>query len=448
MVQTQIKCPQCGQPITAEVDQILDTGLNPQAKAKILSGAFNVAQCPHCNFQGPLATPFIYHDPAKELLLTYFPPELALPRDEQEKAIGSMINQVMENLPQEERKGYLLNPQPVLTIKGLQERILEEDGVTKEMIEEQEQRVRLIQRLMDMDEATLETTAKEEDENIDEQFFAILGQLAQATASGGDEAGARKLAELQNKLLPLTTYGQKVQAQSEEIQAVVNELQEIGDDLTREKLLELVLDAMDNEVRLETLVGVARQGMDYQFFQQLSEKIDAFEGDEKTKLGMLREKLLDLTRQIDESIQARMQVAKRNLDTLIEQPNIPEVVMQNLPAIDDYFLQVLNQELEMAQQAGDQDKLGKLQQVVETLNQASGGSGMQLLEDLLQAESEAAQDKLLEERKDEISDKFLETLTGLMVQMQNGDDQELADKVRAIYRKALKLSMQTGIAAQ
>ena len=291
MVQTQIKCPQCGQPITAEVDQILDTGVDPQAKAKILSGAFNVAQCPHCNFQGPLATPFIYHDPAKELLLTYFPPELALPRDEQEKAIGSMINQVMENLPQEERKGYLLNPQPVLTIKGLQERILEEDGVTKEMIEEQEQRVKLIQRLMDMDEATLEATAKEEDENIDEQFFAILGQLAQATASGGDEAGARKLAELQNQLLPLTTYGQKVQAQSEEIQAVVNELQEMGEDLTREKLLELVLDAMDNEVRLETLVGVARQGMDYEFFQQLSEKIDASEGDEKTNLGMLREKV-------------------------------------------------------------------------------------------------------------------------------------------------------------
>ena len=156
--------------------------------------------------------------------------------------------------------------------------------------------------------------------------------------------------------------------------------------------------------------------------------------------------MLDLTRQIDESIQARLQVAKRNLDTLIEQPNIPEVVMQNLPAIDDYFLQVLNQELEMAQQAGDQDKLAKLQQVVETLNQASGGSGMQLLEDLLQAESEAAQDKMLEERKEEISDKFLETLTGLMVQMQNGDDQELADKVRAIYRKALKLSMQTGMA--
>ncbi|KAA3642316.1 MAG: hypothetical protein DWQ07_25115 [Chloroflexi bacterium] len=446
MVQTQIKCPQCGQPIVAEVEQILDTSVDPQAKAKILSGAFNVAQCPHCNFQGPLSTPFVYHDPTKELLLTYFPPELALPRDEQEKAIGSMINQVMENLPQEQRKGYLLNPQPVLTIKGLQERILEEDGVTKEMIEEQEQRVRLIQEMMDMDETALEARAKEEDENIDEQFFAILAQLAQATAGGGDEGGTRKLIDLQNKLLPLTTYGQKVQAQSQEIEAVVKELQELGENLTREKLLELVLDAKDNEVRLETLVGVARQGMDYQFFQQLSEKIDATEGDEKTDLGMLREKLLDMTRQIDEALQARLQVAKRNLDTLLDQPNIPEVVTQNLPAIDDYFLQVLNQELEMAQQAGDQEKLGKLQQVVETLNQASGGAELQLLDDLLKAEDEAAQDKLLEERKDEISDKFLETLTGLMVQMQNGDDQELSDKVRAIYRKALKLSMQTGMA--
>ena len=446
MAQTQIKCPQCGQPIVAEVEQIFDTGADPQAKAKILSGAFNVAKCPHCNFQGPMSTPFVYHDPLKELLLTYFPPELALPRNEQERAIGSMINQVMANMPQEQRKGYLLNPQPVLTIKGLQERILEEDGVTKEMIEEQEQRVQLIQRLMDLDETALESTAKEEDDNIDEQFFAILAQLAQASAGGGDENGARKLVDLQNKLLPLTTYGRQVQAQSEVVQGVVQELQELGENLTREKLLELVIGAMDNEVRLETLVGIARQGIDYQFFQQLSEQIEAAEGDEKTNLGLLREKLLDLTRQIDESMQARLQVAKRNLDTLIEQPNIPEVIKQNLPAIDDYFLQVLNQEMDMAQQAGDQEKIGKLQQVVEALNEASGGAELQLLDELLKAEDEGMQDKLLEERQGEISDKFLETLTGLMVQMQNGDDQELAEKVRTIYRKALKVSMQAGMA--
>lgn len=110
MPQTQIKCPQCGQPIMAEIDQIFDAGADPQAKGRILSGAFNVARCPHCNFQGPVSTPFIYHDPVKELLLTYFPAEMNVPRDEQERAIGSLINQVMANLPQEQRKGYLLNP--------------------------------------------------------------------------------------------------------------------------------------------------------------------------------------------------------------------------------------------------------------------------------------------------------------------------------------------------
>ena len=77
MPKTRINCPNCRQPIMADIDQLFDVGQDPTVKQKILSGAFNIASCPNCGFKGMIATPLVYHDPGKELLLTYFPPELA-----------------------------------------------------------------------------------------------------------------------------------------------------------------------------------------------------------------------------------------------------------------------------------------------------------------------------------------------------------------------------------
>ena len=125
MPRTQINCPKCRQPMVADVQQLFDAGADPQAKQMLLTGAFNIAQCPHCGYQGNLSAPIVYHDPAKELLLTFFPPEMMLPREEQERIIGPLLTRVMNSLPQEQRKGYLLNPQSMFTMQGLIERILE-----------------------------------------------------------------------------------------------------------------------------------------------------------------------------------------------------------------------------------------------------------------------------------------------------------------------------------
>jgi hypothetical protein len=116
-VRTQINCPQCNQPINAEVRQLFDVGEDPAAKQRLLSGQFNLANCPHCGFHGNLATQLVYHDPEKELLLTFTPPGINRPRAEQEAHIGRLINKVTDSLPAEKRKGYLFNPQAVLTMQ-------------------------------------------------------------------------------------------------------------------------------------------------------------------------------------------------------------------------------------------------------------------------------------------------------------------------------------------
>jgi predicted nucleic-acid-binding Zn-ribbon protein len=101
MPQTQTSCPRCRQPVIADITQLFDTNQDPTAKQKLLSGSFNVIQCQSCGYTGNLNSPIVYHDSEKELLLTYFPSELGLPANEQEKLIGPLIKQAMDRLPAE-----------------------------------------------------------------------------------------------------------------------------------------------------------------------------------------------------------------------------------------------------------------------------------------------------------------------------------------------------------
>jgi len=451
MPKTQINCPQCRQSIAAEIEQVFDVGVNPAAKNSLLSGQANVAQCPHCGFHGALSTPLVYHDPSKELLMTFVPPELALPRDEQERVIGGMIKKVVDNLPAEQRKGYLFSPQTALTFQGLIERILEEDGISKEMIEGQQRRVKLIQRLAGItDEEALAIVVKEEDKNIDQEFFGMLSQLIQMASSQGDQQGASQLSALQQRLLPMTTTGKELQARSGEIEKVMGKLREAGKGLTREKLLELVLTS-ESDLQIEAYASLARPGMDYQFFQQLSEKIDAAQGEEKARLSSLRETLLETTRKIDEQLQERINMARQNVEILLKvEENLPEIVVQNLQAIDDYFLQALVLETEEAKQKGDQQRIQKLQHIMEVVQDvvqaASMGPEGVLLEALLEVETPEERKEIMEENADKITPEFIESLTSFMLQLENADDEQakqMSSQVRTIYREALRFSMKT-----
>ncbi|MCK4978187.1 MAG: hypothetical protein KAS36_14730, partial [Anaerolineales bacterium] len=359
MPNTSINCPNCRQRIVADVDQLFDVEPDPTAKQKLLSGAFNIIQCPHCGFNGNLATPIVYHDHEKELLLTYVPAEVNLPRDEQERVIGTIINQVVSQLPQEQRKGYLLQPQSFLNMQSMVERILEADGITHEMIEAQQQRLNLLQRLLDVSDDSLADVAEQEDDLLDAEFFLLLNSLLEASMLGNDQESAQRLGDLQQKLMPITTFGQQVQEQTKEVEAAVESLREAGEELTREKLLDLVITA-PNETRLNALVSLARPGMDYEFFSMLSARIDRARGDGRTRLIELREHLLEMTQAVDQQMEARANQAQQLLNSLLQAENIEEAMLQSLPAIDEFFIHELDAALETARKEGDLEKSAKL----------------------------------------------------------------------------------------
>ncbi|MBV6393597.1 MAG: hypothetical protein KPEEDBHJ_02839 [Anaerolineales bacterium] len=445
MPQTQIACPRCKQLIPANVEQLFDVTADPQAKQRLLGGQVNHARCPYCGYQGRLATPVVYHDNEKELLLTFFPPELGLPVNEQERMIGPLIKQVMERLPPEKRKGYLLKPVANLTYESMIETILGGEGVTPEMIKSQQERAQLIERLMQVTSKDVRAELIKQNAGlIDEQFFALFSRIAQSAMNSGQEQAARMLIDIQTQLLEETEYGRQLKESVGELEAVQHELQDAGQGLTREKLLDFVL-ASKTDGRLRAYVSLARPGMDYVFFQNLSEKIEQSSGEEKTRLEGIREKLLGYVADMDKQMEARFKQAQEFIETLLKQDDIEKAVTANLNKFTQDAADIAQQMLKQAAEKNEYERMGKLQKMMQVLQAASAPPEIAVIEQLIQLPDAGAVEKALADNPEIVTQGLLDTLTGLAAQMESQTDspeaKAMGEKLSEIYKVALRASM-------
>ena len=446
MPQTTIACPRCKQMIPANVEQLFDVTHDPASKQRLLSGQSNFAHCKFCGYEGRLATPVVYHDNEKELLLTFFPSELALPLNEQEKMFGPLINQVMDRLPPEKRKGYLLSPQANLTFESMIETILGKDGITSEMIKGQQERVQFMEKLMQITSKDVRSELiKQNTKIIDEQFFALFSRIAQNAMQSGHEPVARGLIEIQTQLLEETEYGRQLKESVGELEAAQKVLQEAAQNLTPEMLLDLVLEAK-TDARIRAYASLARAGMDYVFFQNLTEKLEKASAEEKTRLEGIREKLLNFTDEIDKQIEARLKQAQQFVESLLEQEDIEKATQENLEGFSQDAVEVVNQYLRQASEKNDYTRMGKLQKMVQVLQAASAPPPeVAFIEQLLEAPDNAAVEKMLVENDAMVNQQFVDALSGLVAQMETqGDNPEakaMAGKLSDIYKVVLKYSM-------
>ena len=449
MPRQQIACPQCRQPLAANIEQLFDISSDPGAKQRLIGGAANVALCQTCGFQGQIPTPIIYHDNDKDLLLTFFPPELMIPVNEQEMMVGPMIKKITDNLPAEKRKGYLLNPQTFYTFESMIERILGVDGVTPEMIKAQKDRVGLIENLLTAkDDEARKILIKEDESLFDEQFFALFGQLGQAAAAQGQGETAEQMKAIEQLLLDETEYGQQIQASMQEMETAAASLRELGEGLTREKLLDLIIDA-PNESREQALVSMARQGLDYEFFQLLTEKAeDEKDAEKREQLEAKRERVLAVINELDRQMEVRLQQAQGFLLSLLEQEDIGAATQANMQNFDQGVVQALEMMLHKATEEKDEELLAKLQQVVAVLQQASGPlPEYEFIEKLLSAEGEETLEKIIAENEEKITEELLKTLGGVVAQSQGQEDKlspqdkEMFVKMEEVYGAVLRFSM-------
>lgn len=448
MPKTQTSCPRCRQPVVADVEQLFDAGIDPQAKQRLLSGQFNLVQCKSCGYSGNLSAPIVYHDPAKELLLTYFPAELGLPVNEQERLIGPLITQVVNRLPNEKRKAYLFRPRSMFTLQTMIETILGADGITKEMLDAQQKRLALLQRLMttSSSEARIEII-KQEEPLMDENFFTILSRLLEAAMAQGDQQVGRAMAAIQQEIINNTKIGQELKVQAQETQAAIKSLQEASQKgLTRESLLDLLVEAT-SETRLVTLVSYARSGLDYQFFEILNERIEKAAPENKQALIDLREKLLKLTADIDKAIQAQYATARDLIEKIVAAPDTRKATEESFEQISELFMEVLDTEIKLARQKADLARSAKLQAILTVVQEASAPPPeIEFINQLVEAETDEDRQRILQENAAMVTPELLGTMNNLIAQMeQQNQPAEIKAQVDKAYRAALRFSMQASL---
>ncbi|HTP11362.1 MAG TPA: CpXC domain-containing protein [Anaerolineae bacterium] len=438
---TSIACPFCRQPITIQVHQIVDVGEQPDLKQQLLAGRLNSFTCPHCHNSGALATPFFYHDADKELALLFIPMNVNAKEADQQKMIGRLTQQVMSNLPPEKRKAYLLQPQQFFNLKTMIETILQADGITPEMLAKEEARLNFLQELIDtMDDAKLDELIKTHDADFDVTLFQLLTSALAAAASDRQKEEFDRVQHLRDRALELTTLGQKIKRQQVVIDAFTA-------NPTRETLLDQLIASEDSEVR-EALLTMGRPMLDYPFFQALTAKIDAAKKDgkveEEVRLTGLRKEILAMRDKIDAQAQAVMDDKAALLRELLGTPeaDLEKTMKARIDELDDFFFEVLTQNLQRAQQS-DPQVFAQLQKVGDAAMRVIQGTQppeVRFINTLLQIEYPNQTKELLERNKQVLGPEFIGWMEGLAGELRESGRAETAERLVLVIDQAKEIA--------
>ena len=436
---SQISCPRCQTPFNAEIHQVVDVGQNPQLKYELLNGTLNLFTCPNCGTSGQLATPILYHDPANEMFMVHVPMEMKLPHQEQQKLIGKLVQEAMNQIPAEQRRGYMLQPQEILSFQTFMEKILETEGVTPDMIARQREQAQLLQTMIGADKHTIDSIVDEQSDKIDETFFALLHSAIEA-AQQRDDKDLIKLINLQAKLYTQTELGRKL----EQRQSVLRQFQQDvrkNEGLTPEILLKHILRHYEDEGMVDALVSMGQAGLNYEFFNLLTQEIES-QARQKNKvkakaLTALRQRLLELQNQMQEQSREILEGAMSTLQDIVDADNVEEAIRANLGRIDDTFMYVLSAMIAQNEQQGRGAQAAELKRVQELIMEEAERQvppQVRVINRLLRAENDDDQRRILEENRNLLTPELLQMLEALSQEISAEADEQATDMVGRINK--------------
>ena len=453
MARIQTSCPNCGQPMAAEIFQVIDANKEFQLKEILLAGGLNFAQCQLCAFQGQLPVPLVYHDKEKDLLLTFSPPDTNKTMEEKEAALAPLLKQIIDNLEPQERKGYLFQPQAMLTMNNLVKNVLLADGITDEMIQAQQEKMKLLDTLFNQDGEQLKKTVIENNENIDREFFAIFAEIAQRIISSRDEKSIEKIKTVQDVLMAETDIGKEILSETREIQAATQSLEALGENLTRGSLLELVINAPNIE-RVKAFAGLVRPAMDYEFFQNFTERIEAADENDRKDLVEKRNLMLKVTQEIDEQLQQKVTEATETINRIIENESIEEGLKKNFGLVDQLFVQVLSGEINQAEENKNEERKEKLIALFQIIQEMTTPPELKKVEELVALSDDSSKlETALDEIDPELSEKIIGYLTSIISNYEEQSVNEEAEnldqlnetlaRLKIVFNELLRKSMKS-----
>ena len=129
--------------------------------------------------------------------------------------------------------------------------------------------------------------------------------------------------------------------------------------------------------------------------------------------------------------------------------DIQKATTDNLAQFGEVFVQVLNQALQDANQKNDAERMPKLQQVVNVLQQASAPPPeLDLLNELLDTKDDGELTQKIEAHINEITPEFISVIASVMArgegepgQAPSAEDAQMLEKLEKVYRMVLKISM-------
>lgn len=433
------QCPACGFQTSATVTAIVDPAVNPEQKNRLLAGQLNTIQCPNCGTNSTASTPLLYHDASKELLITFVPMQLNMTDQESDKFIGTLMSELTKSMDSEGAKGYIFQPRQALTMQGLIEQVLEADGVTREMMDEQKDRSRLVQTFLQADADSYADLVAEHDDKLDAQFFQTMSIVAQRYMEEGRQHLAEEVLNAQQQIAELSTVGQELiqqtQAQEEMVKDVALKLQALGEQPAPADVIALLKPYAEDDDRLQAFVGLARPLFEYSFFQELTTEIGKAPADERPKLERMRDKLSEYTQLIDQQSQMQMQAAANVLRQILGSGDPEAAVRQNLQSIDDTFMSVLEMNIQAAEQQQDLEAAARLKAVREqvlSVLQESMTPEMRFINDLLSAESQSAAQAIVDERASEFGDELLQTFDAVADVMASQGQTQIVERLQLL----------------
>lgn len=435
-MRTQLTCPACQTQYAAEVHQIVDAGQNPELKEALISGYLNVAQCPSCGAVTQISGPILYHDPEHELFMVHVPVEMGIAAQDQEQLIGRMIQQAMDNLPPSDRRGYMFQPQMILSMQTFMEKVFETEGITPEMLARQRSQSELLQKMIVADKDTLNQLIRDDQEMIDETFFAMLRAMKEAADGSADEAIALKLTNVQARLYRETDIGRRLERQQSALHVFSQEVRK-ANGLTPDLLLKHVLANRNDESVVIALIMAGQNAFNYQFFLLLSERIEKRQkaGIDVSELLSLRESLLNIQQEMEERSKEELEKAQKTLLTILESSDKVSSVKANLSNIDDTVLYILSAGIQQAEQQGDTEQavaLQEIQAIIANEVEQQAPPEIRMVNRLVRAQNLEEQQNILDENGDLIRPELVQVLNLLVEDAENRGQEELRERLQTI----------------
>ncbi len=437
---TPATCSRCGHQFGATAERILDLEKDPTAKTRLLSGRVNVARCPACGAEGALNLPFVYHDRSKELLLAYMPPSFGANETERQRVLGELTNAVMNSLPPEHRKAYLLQPKMFFTMQSMAETILQADGVTKEMMDAQRAHVDLINEMLQArDPSAFQQVVDEHRDQIDYDFFQTLAASTEAAQANGQERVAQVLNSL--SLWLIQEFGLPV---GEEMAGEGSKGL-----LTRERLVSL-LEKAEEDDDFRTLVSLGRPLMDYTFFQELTAQIEAAKalGEEgrAKRLENLRARVVQTAEEMEAASKQVINQAASLLSGALQADDPEAYMREHLGEISEAFFVVLSANLNAAEREGQQqwvEKMERIGDIALRLIQEAAPPEVQLLNQLMAAPYPDGTLQVLRENAALVTSELLDAMAIIADDLVRQGNLPAADKVKKVLAQAETLAADT-----